>query len=120
MEHVAQALRISEKVADTLPVPFLSSVISIALQIVEAAEVRPFCRSGFCVSSLSNRLSGQHAKQIRKKCQKLAERSARLALAVVDVVQEAPHDVAVDKLTTDHLAALLWCAHRDQIAPVFR
>ena len=39
LEHVALALRVSAQVADTLPVPFLSSIISVALQIVETVEV---------------------------------------------------------------------------------
>ena len=40
MEHVAQALRICEKVAQTIPIPLLGSVIFVALQIVETVEVR--------------------------------------------------------------------------------
>lgn len=40
MKQAAQALRICEKVAATIPVPLLGSVISIALQIVETVEAR--------------------------------------------------------------------------------
>ena len=39
MDRTIRALRLSEKIAETLPVPLLKPVIAAALHIVEAAEV---------------------------------------------------------------------------------
>lgn len=41
MDATIRALRLSEKAADVIPIPYLGPAISVALHIAEVSEVRP-------------------------------------------------------------------------------
>ncbi|KAI0690933.1 hypothetical protein C8T65DRAFT_763795 [Cerioporus squamosus] len=88
--HILRALRVSEKVADGIPVPGLKSAINIAWSIVEMAE---------------------EAKSTRERSRDLAERAGRFTLAVYEHLRGC--DTAVKSIeTTAHVANFL-CALED-------
>lgn len=41
MDATIRALRLSEKAADAIPIPYLGPAITVALHIAEVSEVRP-------------------------------------------------------------------------------
>ncbi|RPD71404.1 hypothetical protein L226DRAFT_468627 [Lentinus tigrinus ALCF2SS1-7] len=87
MHHIIRALRISEKVADDIPVPGLKSAIGLALHIAEMAE---------------------EAKSTRERCRELAERAGKFTLAVYEHLRAYETHPGSSE-TTEHVATFLWC-----------
>ncbi|RPD56453.1 hypothetical protein L227DRAFT_508624 [Lentinus tigrinus ALCF2SS1-6] len=90
MDHTIRALRISEKVADDIPVPGLKSAIGLALHIAEMAE---------------------EAKSTRERCRELAERAGKFTLAVYEHLRAYETHPGCSE-TTEHVANFL-CALED-------
>ncbi|TFK91060.1 hypothetical protein K466DRAFT_563161 [Polyporus arcularius HHB13444] len=90
MDRTLRALRISEKIADGIPVPGLKSAINVALSIAEMAD---------------------EAKNARERCGQLAERAAMFTLAVYDHLRRSDATIGSVEMT-EHVANFL-CALED-------
>ena len=108
MDNTIRALRASEKVADAIPVPGLRAAISLALHIIETVEVCDYTYR-LIRDCVPHYLSSQHTRVMRERCRELAQRAARLTLAVYEHLRGCAVD-GLSPQTSEHVATLIWCA----------